>query len=137
MYRLGAWVALALVMSACGIKKKEHARLMDEQKQALTGDMAKAQAACDTEIRDRDNVIEGLETKVEGMGGDLDRVREELGARAKELASTRTELFDLVADPLELLNIIDDPAYAEVRVELEGELARLQAELGDEPYPGV
>ena len=45
------------------------------------------------------------------------------------------ELFDLVADPLELGNVIDDPAYREVRMELEAELARLQDELGDEPYP--
>ncbi len=44
------------------------------------------------------------------------------------------ELFDLVADPLELDNVIDDPGYAEVRTELEAELARLQDELGDEPY---
>ncbi len=45
------------------------------------------------------------------------------------------ELFDLVADPYELENVIDDPAYAEVRAELRAELARLQAEVGDTPYP--
>ncbi len=44
------------------------------------------------------------------------------------------ELFDLVADPLEIDNVIDDPAYAEVRTELEAELARLQAQVGDEPF---
>lgn len=47
------------------------------------------------------------------------------------------ELFDLVNDPMEVSNVIDDPAYAEVRDELRTELARLQAELGDAPYPGA
>ena len=47
------------------------------------------------------------------------------------------ELYDLVADPLELTNVIDDPAYAEVRAELAAELARLQDEVGDEPYEGA
>ncbi|MDJ0952586.1 MAG: sulfatase [Acidimicrobiia bacterium] len=47
------------------------------------------------------------------------------------------ELFDLAADPHELRNVIDDPAYAAVRAELAAELARLQADLGDEPYPGA
>jgi len=46
------------------------------------------------------------------------------------------ELFDLEADPLEIDNRADDPAYATVRAELEAELARLQAEVGDEPYAG-
>ncbi len=45
------------------------------------------------------------------------------------------ELFDLVADPLEINNVIDDPAYSEIRADLGTELARLQAEVGDEPYP--
>jgi len=48
------------------------------------------------------------------------------------------ELYDLVADPHELRNIADDPAAAEVRAELERELARLQEHYGDEPYvPGA
>ncbi|MCC6781543.1 MAG: sulfatase-like hydrolase/transferase [Planctomycetes bacterium] len=42
------------------------------------------------------------------------------------------ELFDLSADPHELVSRHDDPAYATVRAELELELARLQAELGDD-----
>ncbi|MCP5033972.1 MAG: sulfatase [Actinomycetia bacterium] len=45
------------------------------------------------------------------------------------------ELFDLVADPFEVNNLIDDRAYDTVRVELEAELARLQRVVGDEPYP--
>lgn len=47
------------------------------------------------------------------------------------------ELFDLVADPLEIDNRIDDPALAEVFVTLVGELRRAQAELGDDPHPAV
>lgn len=47
------------------------------------------------------------------------------------------ELFDLVADPLETTNVIDDPAYTEAAAELRAELARLQRELGDEPHPAA
>ncbi len=43
------------------------------------------------------------------------------------------ELFDLVNDPLETTNVIDDPSYAAVVAELQAELARLQDELGDTP----
>jgi hypothetical protein len=46
------------------------------------------------------------------------------------------ELYDLVADPAQLHNVADDPACAEIRAELEWELARLQEELGDRPYAG-
>ena len=45
------------------------------------------------------------------------------------------EMFDLVNDPLEINNVIADPTYATIRAELEAELARLQEELGDKPYP--
>ena len=47
------------------------------------------------------------------------------------------ELYDLVADPLETTNIIDDPAQVEVRTALQAELAALQRQLGDTPYPAV
>jgi arylsulfatase A-like enzyme len=43
------------------------------------------------------------------------------------------ELFDLVADPLEVVNIVDDPAAADVLDALRAELGRLQAVLGDTP----
>lgn len=46
------------------------------------------------------------------------------------------ELFDLVADPAEMQNVIDRPEYAEVLVELKAELARLQEHYGDLPYSG-
>ncbi|MDP8910028.1 MAG: sulfatase [Chloroflexota bacterium] len=41
------------------------------------------------------------------------------------------ELFDLEADPMELHNVYDDPAYQGVVAELKEELARLQAQVGD------
>lgn len=46
------------------------------------------------------------------------------------------ELFDLDVDPQELTSVIDDPAYAAVKAEMEAELARLQELYGDEPYRG-
>ncbi|HZC26451.1 MAG TPA: sulfatase [Actinopolymorphaceae bacterium] len=46
------------------------------------------------------------------------------------------ELFDLERDPCELHSVHDDPAYADVRRELEEELAKLQREVGDAPWPG-
>ena len=45
------------------------------------------------------------------------------------------ELYDLRADPSEVLNVAHDPAYAEVRRRLTRRLRELQAELGDEPHP--
>jgi arylsulfatase A-like enzyme len=47
------------------------------------------------------------------------------------------ELFDLVTDPLETTNVIADGQYEAVRAELEAELTRLQAELGDTPHPAA
>ena len=44
------------------------------------------------------------------------------------------ELFDLDADPYELMNVYHNPAYAEIRAELTAELYRLQAKVGDVPY---
>ena len=45
------------------------------------------------------------------------------------------ELFDLQDDPCEMCNVYGDPAYAGVVRELTDELYRLQAEVGDTPYP--
>ncbi|GAA0513547.1 sulfatase [Paractinoplanes deccanensis] len=45
------------------------------------------------------------------------------------------ELYDLVADPAEVRNVYDDPAYAVVREELKAAMWREQARLGDEPHP--
>jgi arylsulfatase A-like enzyme len=41
------------------------------------------------------------------------------------------ELFDLKKDPLELTNLYDDPAYAQVVKKLKAELMRLKKEFGD------
>ncbi|MEM9746535.1 MAG: sulfatase [Actinomycetota bacterium] len=57
---------------------------------------------------------------------------DQLGAIG-EPAPIEWELFDLVADPLETTNVIDDPAMAPVVAELRTELARLQSEFGDTP----
>lgn len=43
------------------------------------------------------------------------------------------ELFDCQADPLELCNVYDDPAYASVREEMHGVLNRKMIEIGDIP----
>jgi len=47
------------------------------------------------------------------------------------------ELFDLVADPLEVHNMWGDPAYASVTADLLDELDRLQAHVGDTPFEGA
>jgi len=44
------------------------------------------------------------------------------------------ELFDLEADPQEMHNVYDDPAYADVVRDLTDQLHRLQAELGAARY---
>jgi arylsulfatase A-like enzyme len=46
------------------------------------------------------------------------------------------ELYDLRADPSELRNVADDPAYAAVRAGLEVKLAEYQFRYRDEPYRG-
>ncbi|MGI9666613.1 MAG: sulfatase family protein [Acidimicrobiia bacterium] len=47
------------------------------------------------------------------------------------------ELFDLVRDPLELSNVINDPDYADVRTDLGAALKEAQEDVGDTPYPGA
>ena len=46
------------------------------------------------------------------------------------------ELYDLNADPTEVRNVADDPAYAEIKAELETKLAEYQKHYQDEPYVG-
>lgn len=45
------------------------------------------------------------------------------------------ELYDLESDPGEVLNVYDDPAYAEIRDELTAAMWREQARVGDAPHP--
>ena len=43
------------------------------------------------------------------------------------------ELFDCEADPLELFNVADDPAYADVFAQMVRDLDAKMAEIGDIP----
>ena len=58
-----------------------------------------------------------------GQGGAIDDPKE-----------PEWELFDLVADPLEMTSVYGDPTYAEITAELKKEMYRLQAEVDDERY---
>ena len=55
---------------------------------------------------------------------------------SERVLPTEYELFDLRRDPAELHNVVDDPDYAAVRLELVAELARLQDKYADQPYQG-
>ncbi len=55
---------------------------------------------------------------------------------SKRVFEPEWELYDLRRDPSELRNVVDDPAYAEVRKELEAKLAEYQRRYADEPYRG-
>lgn len=44
------------------------------------------------------------------------------------------ELYDLKKDPQEIQNVFDDPAYADIRGELQAAMWREQARLGDAPH---
>ncbi|GAA3777881.1 sulfatase [Microbacterium kribbense] len=46
------------------------------------------------------------------------------------------ELYDLHADPTEVRNVADDPAYAQIKAELQVKLGQYQARYQDEPYRG-
>jgi arylsulfatase A-like enzyme len=45
------------------------------------------------------------------------------------------ELYDLLTDPDELHNVADDPAYREIRQDLELRMWQRQREVGDSPHP--
>lgn len=45
------------------------------------------------------------------------------------------ELFDLAQDPHELNNVVNDPAYGEIVVQLKAQLHQMQADVGDTRYP--
>ena len=55
---------------------------------------------------------------------------------SERLFEPEWELYDLRNDPTEVRNVADDPAYAEIRAELEAKLAEYQRRYRDEPYVG-
>jgi arylsulfatase A-like enzyme len=75
----------------------------------------------------------GVRTRTHKLIGYYNDPLGQMGARGP-VVPPEWELFDLVADPAELHNVIADPAYRQVALELQAELARLQADLGDEPH---
>jgi arylsulfatase A-like enzyme len=68
----------------------------------------------------------------------IDYYGDGLGApgASQRIFAREHELYDLAADPQELVNLADSPEHAGVRAELREQLARLQAEVGDHPYTG-
>jgi arylsulfatase A-like enzyme len=75
----------------------------------------------------------GVRTRTHKLIGYYNDPLGQVGARGPA-SPPEWELFDLVADPHELHNVIADPAYRQVALELRAELARLQADVGDEPH---
>jgi arylsulfatase A-like enzyme len=75
----------------------------------------------------------GVRTRTHKLIGYYNDPLGQAGARGPASAP-EWELFDLVADPAELRNVITDPAYRQVALELQAELAWLQASVGDEPH---
>ncbi|MEU4293484.1 sulfatase/phosphatase domain-containing protein [Kribbella sp. NPDC026596] len=55
---------------------------------------------------------------------------------SERIFDSEWELYDLRADPEELVNVANDPAYAETRAALTEQLAELQRHYADTPYAG-
>lgn len=122
--RLGLLALSSFVLSVgCGISEEEHnqrlQQAMDEQKNMFDQEMKKMRAAHDDEMGQRDNVIKskdqmivGLEKEVTKMGGDLKKVRSELGDQITQLASAKSELAATAAE-LEQLRKLREQAEAE------------------------
>ncbi|WP_396667664.1 sulfatase [Microbacterium sp. R86528] len=55
---------------------------------------------------------------------------------SSQVYDSEWEMYDLKSDPSELRNVADDPAYGDIRVELEQKLADYQRRYSDEPYAG-
>jgi hypothetical protein len=78
----------------------------------------------------------GVRTRTHKLIGYYNDPLDQPGAR-EPAAPPEWELFDLVEDPAELHNVIADPAYRDVAIELRTELAGLQAQVADEPHAGA
>jgi chemotaxis protein MotB len=86
------------LLSACGMSQADHLRALDEQAQRYQDELAKSRARIESQdqaISDKDKLIQGLENEVQDRGGDLDRIKKELGARTTELAATKGEVEQL------------------------------------------
>ena len=78
----------------------------------------------------------GVRTRTHKLIGYYNDPLGQTGARRSD-DPPEWELFDLVADPHELHNVIGDAVYRDVALELHAELQRLQSEVGDLPHPGA
>ncbi len=56
---------------------------------------------------------------------------------SERLFEPEWELYDLRVDPEELVNVADDPSYADIRARLTAQLAELQVRYADVPYEGA
>jgi hypothetical protein len=99
---IAALIAAPLA-AGCGIAKEEHERLLQEartaEKATYDAELKRMQAAHADElarreevVKSKDTMIGGLESEVRKLGGDLDKVRGELGDRVTQLASAKSEL---------------------------------------------
>lgn len=78
----------------------------------------------------------GVRTRTHKLIGYYNDPLDQAGARGPATAP-EWELFDLTADPAELHNVIADPSSRDIANTLRAELARLQADVGDEPHAGA
>lgn len=110
---------LTFGLSACGYSQAEMDKARAADKARYEADMQKAQAEQEeqfkTTLASKDQLIGGLEKKVEEMGGNLASVRKELGA---ELASTKSALSATTQEVEQLRKL---------REEAEKEAAQLRA----------
>jgi chemotaxis protein MotB len=87
-------LTVLLLTAGCGASSQEVQQKLDAQLVGWNRELERAQ----TEIARQNQVIAGLEGKVEEMGGDLAQVRQELGQRATQLATTKTKLAATTAE---------------------------------------
>lgn len=100
-FHLITLTAAGLLMfgAGCGISKKDHQKALDDQKAAMNAEMAKAQAKCDEDIKNKSAAIKQFEAEVKRLGGSLSEaeatassLKSELGQTSAELANTQKTL---------------------------------------------